>query len=178
MGNVNEGGPSAAPTDGTSATLTAGIDIRAAEPADLAAVATLRWHWVLENGGAPVVSQNEFVEFFVDWAARADESHHCTVARRGQTVVGMAWLAVLPRVPSPQAPVRASGDVQCVFVVPAERDSGVGARMLDAVLRQAFGLGLERVTVHSSPGAITAYERAGFVLSERLLQATPSGTSA
>jgi GNAT superfamily N-acetyltransferase len=178
MGNVSEGGPSAAPTAGPSAAPAVGIDIRAAEPADLAAVATLRWHWVLENGGAPVVTRDEFVEFFVDWAARADESHHCTVARRGQTVVGMAWLAVVPRVPSPQAPVRASGDVQCVYVMPAERDSGVGARMLDAVLRQAFDLGLERVTVHSSPGAITAYERAGFELSDRLLQATPSTTSA
>jgi hypothetical protein len=57
--------------------------------------------------------------------------------------------------------------------MPAERDAGVGALMLDAVLRQAFDLGLERVTVHSSPGAITAYVRAGFAFSDRLLQATP-----
>jgi GNAT superfamily N-acetyltransferase len=120
----------------------------------------------------PSAGQDEFVEFFVDWAARADESHHCTVARRGDAVIGMAWLAVVPRVPSPRALVRASGDVQCVYVVPAERDAGVGARMLDTVLRQAFDLGLERVTVHSSPGAITAYERAGFEVSDRLLQAT------
>ena len=166
MSDVSEGGPGAAPT--------AGINIRSAEPADLVAVATLRWQWIVENGGVPVVTQDEFVEFFADWAARADESHHCTVARRGETVIGMAWLAVVPRVPSPQALVRASGDVQCVYVMPAERDAGVGALMLDAVLRQAFDLGLERVTVHSSPGAITAYVRAGFAVSDRLLQATPS----
>jgi GNAT superfamily N-acetyltransferase len=165
MSDVSEGAP--------DATTTAGITIRTAEPTDLVAVAKLRWQWILETDGVPSAGQDEFVEFFVDWAARADESHHCTVARRGDAVIGMAWLAVVPRVPSPRALVRASGDVQCVYVVPAERDAGVGARMLDTVLRQAFDLGLERVTVHSSPGAITAYERAGFEVSDRLLQATP-----
>jgi GNAT superfamily N-acetyltransferase len=166
MTDVNSNAPDAATT--------AGIVIRAAEPADLLTVAALRWQWILENDGEPAVSHGEFVEFFTDWAARADGTHHCTVARRGDTVIGMAWLAVLPRVPSPRALVRASGDVQCVYVVPTERDAGVGARMLDTVLRQAFDLGLERVTVHSSPGAITAYARAGFEVSDQLLQATPS----
>jgi GNAT superfamily N-acetyltransferase len=166
VSDVNDGGPVPAPP--------AGITIRAAEPADLVAVANLRWHWVLETDGDPAVSHDEFVDFFVDWAARSDGTHHCTVARRGDTVIGMAWLAVLPRVPSPRALVRASGDVQCVYVVPTERDAGVGARMLDTVLSQAFDLGLERVTVHSSPGAITAYLRVGFEVSDRLLQASPS----
>ena len=166
MSDVSEGGPGAATP--------AGIEIRSAEPADLFAVARLRWQWIVENGGTPVATRDEFIEFFADWAARADESHHCTVARRGETVIGMAWLAVVPRVPSPQALVRASGDVQCVYVTPTERDAGVGALMLDALLSQAFDLGLERVTVHSSPGAITAYVRAGFAVSNRLLQATPA----
>nr|WP_297367437.1 GNAT family N-acetyltransferase [Cryobacterium sp.] len=110
----------------------------------------------------------------MDWAAQFVSTHRCTVARRGRTVIGMAWLAVVPRVPSPRAPVRASGDVQCVYVVPAERDSGVGGRMLAAVLARAVEIGLEHVTVHSSPGAVTAYERAGFSASAQLLQATPT----
>lgn len=115
---------------------------------------------------------------FADWAQRNEQSHHCTVARRDETVIGVAWLAVLPRVPSSRAPVRASGDVQCVYVVPHERDSGVGARMLDSVLDRAFAPGLERVTVLSTPGAVTAYRlrRAGFVVSERLVQATCATT--
>jgi GNAT superfamily N-acetyltransferase len=150
------------------------ISIGSAEPGDFSAVAELRWQWVLENEGTPVVSHEEFLSMFVEWARTNRGTHSCIVASRGETVIGMAWLAVVPRVPSSRAPVRASGDVQCVYVMPAERDAGVGGRMLAAVLARASEAGLERVTVHSTPGAVTAYERAGFAASARLLQATPT----
>ncbi|WP_130177386.1 GNAT family N-acetyltransferase [Cryobacterium sp. SO1] len=146
--------------------------IEGATPVDLPALAELRWRWVLENEGDPVVSLDEFVRIFAEWALAHSASHHCTIARRGETVVGMAWLATIPRVPSSRAPMRASGDVQSVYVVPAERNSGIGGRMLAAVLERAFDAGLERVTVHSTAGAVTAYERVGFAASARLLQAT------
>lgn len=149
------------------------VSIQNAEPGDLAAMADLRWQWVLENEGVPVVSHEEFVAAFADWARAHTATHHGIVARRGSTVIGMAWLATVSRVPSSRALVRASGDVQSVYVIPAERDAGVGGRMIAAVLTQAFEAGLERVTVHSSEGAITAYTRAGFAASGRLLQATP-----
>ncbi|WP_104164780.1 GNAT family N-acetyltransferase [Cryobacterium sp. N22] len=148
------------------------ISVQSAEPHDLAAVAELRWQWVLENEGTPVLSHDDFLAHFAEWAAENGASHHCTIARRGETVIGMAWLATVPRVPSSRAPVRASGDVQSVYVVPAERNSGTGGRILAAVLARAFEAGLERVTVQSTPGAVTAYERAGFAASARLLQAT------
>ncbi|WP_199834554.1 GNAT family N-acetyltransferase [Streptomyces sp. NRRL F-5755] len=83
----------------------------------------------------------------------------------------MAWPAATRRVPSPRAPDRASGDVQCVYVVQGERDGGLGGRLIDAVLDLAYGYGLERVTVHSSDRAVRAYARHGFGTSPRLLQA-------
>jgi len=148
------------------------VSIGPSTPRDLPALAGLRWQWVIENEGSPVESYDEFLAIFTDWAAEHVQSHQCTVARRGETVIGMAWLATIPRVPSSRAPVRASGDVQSVYVVPAERNSGIGGQILAAVLERAFEAGLERVTVHSTAGAVTAYERAGFVASARLLQAT------
>lgn len=87
-------------------------------------------------------------------------------------VIGMAWLATTPRVPHPRAFERMSGDVQCVYVTPAERDRGLGGRLIDAVVSWAGDLGLERVTVHSSDRAIPAYSRHGFEASPRLLQRT------
>ncbi|MFJ3308872.1 GNAT family N-acetyltransferase [Streptomyces sp. NPDC086549] len=138
------------------------ITIRPAAPDELTAVAELRWQWILENEGEPVTERDEFVRHFVAWARENGSSHRCTVLLRGETVIGMAWLAVLQRVPSPRAPLRASGDLQCVYVVPAERDGGLGGRLIDAVLTRARELGLERVTVHSSPRAIPAYARHGF----------------
>jgi GNAT superfamily N-acetyltransferase len=91
------------------------------------------------------------------------------VVVRDGVIIGMAWLAVVQRVPSPRALRRASGDLQCVYVIPGERDGGVGGRLVEAVLARAQDLGLERVTVHSSPRAIPAYARRGFASSPRLL---------
>ena len=143
--------------------------IRPAEPAELGAVAELRWQWILEGGGQPVTAREEFVRHFVDWAAEHSGSHRCMVVVRDGAVIGMAWLAVVQRVPTPSALHRASGDLQCVYVISGERDSGVGGRLVEAVLGRARELGLERVTVHSSPRAIPAYARRGFATSPRLL---------
>jgi hypothetical protein len=58
-------------------------------------------------------------------------------------VLGMAWLALAPRVP-----VRA---------------------VLDTAVRH----GVEHVTVHTSPGSVAMYARNGFAHEERLLYAEP-----
>jgi GNAT superfamily N-acetyltransferase len=154
------------------------IIIRAAQDHELADAAELRWQWILENEETPATSKDEFVAFFVDWGRQQSVAHHCTVVLRGGVVIGMAWLAVVPRVPSPRSLVRASGDIQCVYVTPAERNSGIGTRLLRAVLQQAHDLSLERVVVHSSQAAITAYTRAGFEVSPRLLQTEPASAVA
>ena len=147
------------------------ITIRPAEPAELDVVAVLRWRWMLENGHQPVTTREEFVRQFVDWAAEHGSSHRCMVVVRDGVVIGMAWLAVVQRVPTPSALRRASGDLQCVYVIPEERDKGAGGRLVEALLSRARDLGLERVTVHSSPRAIPAYARRGFASSPRLLHA-------
>ena len=131
----------------------------------------LRWEWVLENEGTPVATRDEFVAFFVKWAAGHSSSHRCMVAVRNDEVIGMAWLAIVQRVPSPQALERASGDMQCVYVVPIERNTGIGGVMIASVRQLASELGLERVTVHSSSRSIPAYVRTGFAVSPKLLQA-------
>ena len=112
------------------------------------------------------------MQHFIAWARENTSSHRCMVMVRDQVIIGMAWLAVLPRVPSPRALHRASGDLQCVYVVPGERDGGLGGRLIDAVLDRARELGLERVTVHSSPRAVPAYSRHGF--NHRLACFTPT----
>jgi GNAT superfamily N-acetyltransferase len=152
--------------------------IRAAADDDLSAVARLRWRWVAEQDGEPMMPLAEFEHVFLAWAKEHAGSHFCTVLVRQSTVIGMAWLAVLPRVPSPRAPERYSGDLQCVYVVPEHRDGGLGARLLAAVVDRAAGLGMERVTVHSSPAAVSAYIRAGFASSGRLMQTRPMPSEA
>ena len=152
--------------------------IRAATDDDLTAVARLRWRWVAEKDDQPNMPREEFEQIFFAWAKEHAGSHSCTVLVCEGAVIGMAWLAVLPRVPSPRAPERYSGDVQCVYVVPEHRNGGLGARLLAAVLDRAAEHGVERVTVHSSPDAVSAYTRAGFASSTRLMQAHPPAVEA
>lgn len=149
------------------------IEIRPARPADFEAVAALRWRWVAEQDGPPDADRDAFVREFAVWARENAASHRCLVVARADRVVGMGFLAVTTRVPTPRSFLRASGDVQCVYVEPEARDGGLGGQLIDALLALAKELGLERVTVHSSLRAVAAYERSGFAVSPQLLQARP-----
>jgi GNAT superfamily N-acetyltransferase len=145
--------------------------------ADLLDVAALRW--AQERGvqdvqpGQALMDFDEFAADFVAWAVNHPE-HHCVVARDGADpaggrIVGMAWLAVLPRVPSLISFDRAGGDIQCVYVSPENRNEGIGAAMIQRIVELAGQLGLMRVTVHSSGRAIPVYDRAGFSVKANLL---------
>ncbi len=157
------------------------VIVRPAEPGELAAVAELRWQWIVEKEGAARAGaeRDAFVRHFVTWAEQNAESHRCMVLVDRDVsgdvggdlgIIGMAWLAVVQRVPTPYALHRASGDLQCVYVVPEARDAGLGGRLITETLARVEDLGLERVTVHSTPRAIRAYTRQGFENSPRLLQ--------
>ncbi|MGW4465733.1 GNAT family N-acetyltransferase [Micromonospora sp. NPDC004704] len=107
------------------------------------------------------------------WAARRD-SHVAFVARlRRPEIVGMAWVALVPRVPRPGATSRLSGDIQSVFVMPEHRGQGIGSALVRAASEHATQLGSVRVTVHSGRRAVPVYERLGFESSRQLLQRPP-----
>jgi GNAT superfamily N-acetyltransferase len=146
------------------------IEIRPAGAAESEAVAGLRWRWAAERDGLSGAGRDEFVRRFAAWTRENAATHRCLVLMCEDRVIGMAFLAITARVPTPAAFSRASGDVQCVYVVPEARDGGLGGLLIDAILRLAAELELERVTVHSSERAVTAYERKGFAVSARLLQ--------
>jgi GNAT superfamily N-acetyltransferase len=115
----------------------------------------------------------EFSQSFQSWALAHRSSHRCLVLVEDGEVIGMAWLAVTPRVPGVFSPCRASGDLQSMYVVPERRNAGLGGQLIDAVVALAGELGLERVIVQSSKDAVTAYTRHGFTTSPGLLHAAP-----
>lgn len=147
------------------------IEVRPARPEDWAVVGGLRWDSLRESGVEPERPRDVFAERFTAWVA-AHNGHECFVAVHNGRVLGMMWLAVVDRVPSARRFDRASGDLQCAYVVPDLRNRGIGGMLIDAILARAAELGLERVTVHSSPRAVPVYERHGFTAEdERLLHA-------
>lgn len=151
------------------------IGIRRGNPADLIIAAELRWRWIVEeNRTLGTFDRSTFLDHFVAWGQAHQESHRFFLAQTGKEIVGMAWLALTHRVPSPRSLTRMSGDIQSVYVVAESRNCGIGALLLDAIVDEATELGIERLVVHSSEGAVTAYDRAGFRPSDLLRQLTLS----
>lgn len=147
------------------------VEVRVATDAELESVARLRWRWVRESGDGPLPERDAYAAEAAAWARAHADSHVPLVAVAGDEVVGMAWLAIQARVPTPLALERRSGDLQSCYVVPEHRGAGLGRRLAEAVLAEARRRGLEHVTVHASPDSIPVYERAGFRTNPRSLYA-------
>ena len=108
------------------------------------------------------------------WWVAHQGSHFAFVARLLRPeIVGMAWVALVPRVPRPGATQRISADIQSVFVMPDQRGQGIGSALVAAASEHATHLGALRVTVHSGRKAVPVYERLGFESSRQLLQRPP-----
>jgi GNAT superfamily N-acetyltransferase len=136
-------------------------------------MAGLRWRDSIEGGFAHATDRESYVASFATWASEHMSTHRPFVAEMDGEVVGMAWLMVGERVPSPANQHRLFGDVQSVYVAPEVRNDGIGAAMLKELLAEAFRLGLEHVTVHSSNQAVPLYERVGFGCDRRWLRWEP-----
>lgn len=116
-------------------------------------------------------SLDPFTAEFAKWWATERHSHLAFVARLPRPeIVGMAWVALVPRVPRPGATSRLSADIQSVFVTPEHRGQGIGSALVAAASEQATYLGAVRVTVHSGRKAVPVHERLGFESSRQLLQ--------
>ena len=148
------------------------MDVGLAGPQDAGELARLLW--LNSSPAEREQSTGSFEADLAGWWAEHARSHIPFIARDpGPDVVGMAWLAVVPRVPRPGRLARLSADIQSVFVLPAQRGRGIGTALVRAVTDHAVRLGAAHVTVHSSEGAVTLYERLGFTSSPLLLQ-TPA----
>ncbi|PZE39563.1 MULTISPECIES: GNAT family N-acetyltransferase [unclassified Curtobacterium] len=151
------------------------VVIRASRPADLPTVADLRWRWSVDEGCAtPAVSAERYRDATTAFAAAHPDSHRCVVAERDGVVLGMGWLALTERPPTPDRPERrVTGDVQTVYVHPVLRGRGVARRLVTALLELADDAGVERTSVHSSVDGETLYRRLGFGDTPLLLQRPP-----
>ena len=136
---------------------------------DVADLARLLW---LDTCGEKPEQRpvDAFAAQLAQWWAAHQDSHLAFVARLGPEIVGMAWVALVPRVPRPGATSRLSSDIQSVFVMPEHRGQGIGSALVKAASEHAAHLGSLRVTVHSGRRAVPVYERLGFASSRQLLQ--------
>jgi GNAT superfamily N-acetyltransferase len=145
------------------------MQVRLASADDVETLGRLLWRWTSERD-EPEQSEDDYAFEFRGWCDAHRDTHIPFLAVDGDgTAVGMAWLALLDRVPRPNRRRRLFGDVQSVYVAPEYRSNGIGTALMRALLQHAKDLGLEHVTVHSGVRAVPVYERAGFASSRELL---------
>jgi GNAT superfamily N-acetyltransferase len=149
------------------------VRISQANADDIADLARLLW-LDTRNEEPAQRSVDGFAAELARWWSAHQESHLAFVARLVRPeIVGMAWVAIVPRVPRPGATSRLSADIQSVFVVPEHRGRGIGSALVEAASEYAARFGALRVTVHSGRKAVPVYERLGFESSRQLLQRSP-----
>ena len=104
----------------------------------------------------------EFDAVFGDWVRSHARSNLPFLARLDGVAVGMAWLALIDRIPGPDRWLRRAGLVQSVFVRDEHRNHGVGAGLMDAVKAAAADERLDYLMVHPSERSFDFYRRHGF----------------
>ena len=109
-----------------------------------------------------------FIDDFTGWIEAHLDTHIPFIASLEGDPVGMAWLAIVERMPRPGAWARLCGHLLSVYVVDSHRNHGLGAELVDAVLAEARRRGLGYVLVHPSQRAVSLYRRAGFGESDLL----------
>ena len=143
------------------------IGVRRATAGDADELARLRWDFRVEQG-TPVSRSfeafaGEFRAFAID--VLADEtSWRAWVAEDAGRPVGCVWLQFVEKIPHPSRGrwERPIAYVTNVYVEPALRNEGLGARLVDAALVYAHEREAAEAVVWPTPRSVSFYRRAGF----------------
>lgn len=105
---------------------------------------------------------DRFRHDFGHWVADHRDSHLPFVVEADGSPVGMAWLAIIERIPGPQKWTRLSGAIQSVYVLAECRNAGLGSLLMGELIEGARRLGVDYLSVHPSPLSFPFYRRLGF----------------
>lgn len=139
--------------------------IRAATPADAAALARLRWEF---RGPLAESIEDEagFVARAERWMAarlRAPTAWHCWVAETDDgRILGHLWLQRVEKVPNPGREPEAHGYITNVFVREALRGRGIGSHLLDAALAWCRAQPVHAAILWPRERSRSLYRRHGF----------------
>jgi GNAT superfamily N-acetyltransferase len=145
--------------------------IRRATSADAPALAQLRWDFSPDEIAASGASFEPFRDDFSRFLEGAFAGGAWTVwvaEDAGGEIVANMYIQRVGKVPRPGRFGHAWGYVTNVYVAPAHRNHGLGARLLAAVVSWARAERLEHLALWPSAKAVTFYHRAGFDASDLL----------
>ena len=146
------------------------MNVRAADSADAARLAQLRWEFRSAKI-QPVEREEAFVARCAEWMrdALASGAWRAWIAEDGRAIVGQVWAHIIPKLPNPALERECHMYISNMFVTPAAR-GGVGTKLLDEALACARAERVDRVILWATDRSRTMYARAGFTPGERLLE--------
>ena len=98
------------------------VTVRRGTAVDAPALARLRWRWRTEERGEVGLDRGAFAEYFTGWVIDHLATHVPFVIELEGRLAGMAFLALIDRVPGPAHMDRRTGDIQSVYIVPELRN--------------------------------------------------------
>ena len=150
--------------------MTTGVSIRRANASDAATQAQLRFRWRTEEAGETGLDLHTYQEQMAEWLKTHDHSHLGFVAIRDDVTIGEGWLALVERIPGPGQFLRRSAYLQAIYMEPSQRNIGIGALLIEEMIKTARELNLDYVAVHPSAKSFPFYRRLGFEETGRLLE--------
>jgi GNAT superfamily N-acetyltransferase len=150
---------------------TSAVIVRRASTEDAERLAAMRWRFSAEFHEA-VEPLDAFTSRFSEFARRVlhDPQWAVWVAEADSQLVGTAWMELVERVPRPHSLRRFIGYVTNVYVIPERRSSGVGGRLVEAVIRWGRESDCEILVLWPSEASVRFYERGGFRLARRVME--------
>lgn len=145
--------------------------IREATGADVNELARLRWQMTDEEGDVREPLDRfraRFSDAFGRFAASGTWTVWVVQTDDDRRLVGCLWLKRIERVPRPNGDAVTMGYVTNVYVEPAWRMRGLGARLLATVRAWAEREGLSELFVWPSDEAVSLYRRAGYAPSREV----------
>jgi GNAT superfamily N-acetyltransferase len=140
------------------------VTVRPAATGDAAALAELRFRFAEESNRRGRQSFDDFVAHFSRYVcdALASGRWQAVVAEIEGRVVGHAYLEMIDKLPVPGRPYRRMGYITNVYVEPDLRNGGVGAQIVDEVIRLGREMKLESLVLWPTQRSIPFYRRLGF----------------
>lgn len=138
--------------------------IRRALPGDAEALARLRFAFRLERRAA-TEDEDAFVSRCSNWMRprlRGDSRWTAWLAERESRIVGHVWLQIVEKIPNPGPESEHHAYLSNFFVMPNERNAGVGARLLNAAVAYCRSCGVDTVFLWPTEQSLPLYRRTGF----------------
>ena len=141
------------------------VIVRSAASADIGVLADLRASW---SAGADVPASEGFVDMFGEWFETELGQRRFWIAERRSVdgrptqAIGMVNLLLFDRMPSEGRPPGRWGYLANMFVREQERNEGVGAALVTAVMDFADERGFEKIVLNPTDRSRPFYARSGF----------------